>query len=197
VSRARQRPLAILRPVVRPAAAAALGLTLVLGAPLLAGCGTGQLTQTAAQVSAVDGAQGQVGPIAVRNVMLAFPESGENYQRGGDAPLKAVIVNTGLSEDELTSVRSPAAEMVQTQGQRALQPQLTLYAMPPSQGTQTGDTEVGARRLITIALVNLAEDIKPGRTVPVTFLFRQAGELTLDVPIGPPQQTGASATPTS
>ena len=196
MSSARQRPLAILRPVIRPAVAAGLGLTLAVGAPLLAGCGTGQVAQTARQVSAVDGAQGDVGQIAVRNAMLVYPQGGEHfYRRGEDAPLTVVIVNSGVPEDELTSVRSPAAEAVQVEGQRSLQPLHTLRAVAPSKDAdQSGGSEL-TQGQITIVLVNLVEDVKPGKPVPVTFLFRQAGELTLDVPIGPPpDESGAETT---
>ena len=200
MSGTRQRQLAIPRPAMlaamRPAVAAGLGLALLLGGPLLAGCGTGQLAQTAHLPSAVDGAQGQIGPIAVRNVTLVFPKGVGYYRRGEDAPLTAVIVNTGETEDELTSARTPYAEAVQIEGQRTLAPQLTLHAIAPSTaaGQSTGGAELGQGE-VAIKLVNLADDVRPGKTVPVTFLFRQAGELTLDVPIGPPAL--ASATPSS
>ncbi|HEY3261420.1 MAG TPA: copper chaperone PCu(A)C [Pseudonocardiaceae bacterium] len=176
MSSARLRPLAIL-----------------LGTLLLAGCGTGQETQTSTQQSAVDGAQGQVGPIAVRNARLAYPEGGAHrYQRGDDAPMLAVIVNTGTTEDELTSVSSPVAEVVQIEGQRKLPAQRTLRAVAPSSNaTQAGQGLTAGQ--VRIVLVNLAEDVGPGRTVRVTFLFRQAGELSMEVPIGPPAETGAAS----
>lgn len=190
----RLRPLAILRPVM------ATGL-LLLSAALLAGCGAGQQTQTAMHLSAVDGAEGQIGPIAVRNAQLAYPEGGEHlYRRGEDAPLTAVIVNTSTTGDELTSARSPAAEMVQIEGQRVLPGQRTLRAVAPSAApTPTtpsrGATEPSSQKLsqgqVRITLVSLAQDVSPGKTIRLTLLFRQAGELTLDLPVGPP---GSSTT---
>jgi len=177
VSSARQRPLAILRPAV----AVGVGLTLLLG-----GCGTGQQSQTAAQQSAVDGAQGQIGPIAVRNVTLAYPEGGDAvYPVGSDAPLLLTIVNTGTTEDELTSVTSPFASSVRIEGQRKLPAQRTLRAVAPADKSAQAAQNLALGQ-IRIVLEDLAEDAKPGKTVPVTLLFRQAGELTIDVPIGPP-----------
>ena len=76
------------RLIVTAALAAGLGLVAV-------GCSAGQVTQTDTQVAAVDGASGNAGPIAVRNVMLAFPPDGNRYHEGDDVPLTFVIANTG------------------------------------------------------------------------------------------------------
>lgn len=170
-----QRPLVILR----TAMAAGVGLTLLLG-----GCGTGQHAQTAVQQAAVDGAQGEVGPIAIRNARLAYPEDGEHFYRlGSDAPLLLTIVNTGTTEDELTSVTSSVGS-VKVDGQRALPAQGTLRTLDPSSGS-TQSTEKLDQGQIRILIEDLAEDVRPGKSVPVTLLFRHAGELTLAVPIGP------------
>ncbi|MFD5828842.1 hypothetical protein [Lentzea sp. NPDC060358] len=91
------------RLVVTAALAAGLGLAAV-------GCSAGQVTQTDTQVAAVDGASGNAGPIAVRNVMLAFPPDGNRYKDGEDAPLTFVIANSGSSADKLLSIKSDAAE---------------------------------------------------------------------------------------
>ncbi|GLY52147.1 hypothetical protein [Lentzea sp. NBRC 102530] len=89
--------------IVTAALAAGLGLVAV-------GCSAGQVTQTDTQVAAVDGASGNAGPIAVRNVMLAFPPDGNRYHEGDDAPLTFVIANTGSAPDKLLSVKTEAAE---------------------------------------------------------------------------------------
>lgn len=194
MSSARQRPIAS----PRPASAAGSGLPLRLGAallgalllltPVLASCGTGQVTQTASQLSAVDGAQGDAGPIAARNVMVAYPDDGRrSYPRGTDAVLVMTIVNTGSSEDELTSASSPSAESVEFGEPRTLAPQGTLRAVSAPAG---GSGTALARGQLRMVLTNLAEDVQPGRTVRLTLLFRQAGELTLDVPVGPPGGAG-------
>ncbi|GHH60289.1 hypothetical protein [Lentzea cavernae] len=85
------------------ALAAGLGLVAV-------GCSAGQVTQTDTQVAAVDGASGNAGPIAVRNVMLAFPPDGNRYHDGEDAPLTFVIANSGENPDKLLSIKSDASE---------------------------------------------------------------------------------------
>ncbi|MEV6714992.1 hypothetical protein AB0M48_23495 [Lentzea sp. NPDC051208] len=85
------------------ALAAGLGLVAV-------GCSAGQVTQTDTQVAAVDGASGNAGPIAVRNVMLAFPAHDNRYKDGEDAPLTFVIANSGATPDKLLSIKSEASE---------------------------------------------------------------------------------------
>ncbi|MGW6447859.1 hypothetical protein [Lentzea sp. NPDC055074] len=89
--------------IVTAALAAGLGLVAV-------GCSAGQVTQTDTQVAAVDGASGNAGPIAVRNVMLAFPPDGNRYEDGADAPLTFVIANSGSTPDKLLSIKSDASE---------------------------------------------------------------------------------------
>ena len=164
---------------------------LLLVTPLLAGCGTGQVTQTASQLSAVDGAQGDAGPIAVRNVLIAYPDDGRRgYQRGADAALIMTIANTGSAEDELASASSPSAELVKIDGPQTLAPQGTLRAVSAPAGGSGTSVGGPSRAQLRMVLTNLAEDVRPGRTVRLTLLFRQAGQLTLDVPVGPPGEAG-------
>jgi len=186
VSSARLRPLATLRPVL----VAGFGLALLLAGTT--GCGVGQSTQMSEQLAAVNGANGDAGPIAVRNAQLLYPEGGDHfYQAGSDAALVATIANTGATEDELTSVTTPAAASVAIDGQKGLPAQRTLLAIgEESTTTGAGGLEQGEVR---ITLEDLAEDVKPGRTVPVTFLFRRAGEITVDVPIAAPEEARAES----
>lgn len=86
-------------------------------AALLVGCGAGQVTQTDTQVSAVNGASGQVGMIAIRNAELQFPDNAQGvYAPGSNATLIVTIANTGIDPDELIGVSSPAATSVTIDG---------------------------------------------------------------------------------
>ena len=102
---ARQRPLVI-------------GIALLLGAlGALAGCAAGQVTQTARQDSTVNGANGEAGPIAVRDAEFVFPPGEDGfYPSGSSAVLKLTIVNTGGTPDRLATVQSPAAGSVRLDG---------------------------------------------------------------------------------
>lgn len=88
-----------------------------LAAVLMAGCSAGQITQTATQEPAVNGASGMAGPIAIRDAQLAFPSNAQGvYQPGSTARLIVTIVNTGIADDTLTRISSPAATSVRIDG---------------------------------------------------------------------------------
>jgi copper(I)-binding protein len=102
VSRETTRPLRKLLPAV------AIGVSALLG---VVGCGAGQVAQTAEMEPAVNGNMGQVGNLLLRDVMVAFPENGESYKVGEEAPLLLTIANRGGEDDELVRVTSPAGEV--------------------------------------------------------------------------------------
>jgi copper(I)-binding protein len=86
-------------------------------AVLLVGCGAGQITQTDTQQSEVNGSSGQVGAIAVRDAELMYPDNPQGvYAPGSSATLVVTIANTGILDDRLLSVSSPAATSVTIDG---------------------------------------------------------------------------------
>jgi copper(I)-binding protein len=102
----------------------------MMGAVALAGCGAGQITQTAEQTAAVNGASATVGQIAVRNAQIEFDTAAADraptYAAGANAPLEMVIVNTGDAPDRLVSASSPVASSVQISGETEVPGGLTL-----------------------------------------------------------------------
>ncbi|WP_433661336.1 hypothetical protein ACQPW1_03490 [Nocardia sp. CA-128927] len=85
-------------PVAALAAGAAIALT---------GCSSGQISQTADQVAAINGNHADVGKIALRNVHIVFPAQGTEYNntKGGKAIIALSIINNSPSvPDELTSL---------------------------------------------------------------------------------------------
>lgn len=230
VSRETTRPLRKLVPAV------AIGVSALLGA---VGCGAGQVAQTSSMEPAVNGNMAQVGKLMLRNVAVAYPENGEGYKAGDDAPLVLTIANTGMADDELVGVTSPAGKVEITgnpsiPGQSALQvvapeenpsasssassgaessAQSSESTAPETTGTSTSGsptsgseapstgtsgsesptmtttTEESAPDVVgTISLVitGLTGDLPFGKTVPVTFEFRNAGKVEVDLPVGSP-----------
>ncbi len=149
---------------------AAAALTLGL---LVSSCAAGQISQTADEVAAIDGANGGVGEIAVRNVELVTADTG-GYPKGADAPLQLQISNQGLSADTLTQISTPAAGSVAINGPLPL----------PAQSLVT----IGAQAPVTMTLKNLTAAISYGQSVPITFSFKTAGPITVQVPIAIPAQ---------
>jgi hypothetical protein len=199
----------------------------------VAGCGSGQVTQTDNMEPAVNGNKGDVGALALRNVAIAYPESG-GYDKGGEAPLLLTIVNTGGTDDELTAVSTPAAGTVEITGDKTLPARTALEAVAPDEsaasssveptesapasaessgassetsapgsaessasespsGTESSEPEstesaeapdvVG---MVYIQLRDLTTDLPMGKNVPITFVFANAGQITISVPIDNP-----------
>jgi copper(I)-binding protein len=97
--------------VIRSTSRSVLAGLVVVGGLALAGCGSGQVAQTAQQQGTIDGVSVQVGQLAVRDIALEYPNAGV-YKKGTTARLRMVVVNQGISADVLTDVRSPAASGV-------------------------------------------------------------------------------------
>jgi copper(I)-binding protein len=213
-----------------------LGSTvLALGAALvLAGCGAGQLTQTASQEPAVNGAYAQAKALFIRDAALQYPPNKQAYAAGSSAALSLTIVNTGGTDDELVSVTSDAAASAEVQGSKLIVAMNSLVVAVPAQtGATGGDSasvtpsptttsptttspspttsssstssttssstttpaptsatsaapvEVGKA---TIVLKDLGRPVWPGQTIKVTFVFRNSGPVTFDLPVAAPDE---------
>jgi periplasmic copper chaperone A len=165
VSRTARRPRRVLVPTA---------LSLLAAASLvLSGCAAGQYAQTAAQVASIDGANGTIGNIAVLNARLA-PTEREKYPAGSNARLLLWISNDSVNPDALSSVSTSAASSVKITGDPAV-PGQTLADFATDQGTQ-------------VTVTGFLQDQFYGQSIPVTFNFKNAGALSLNIPIQIPEQ---------
>ena len=208
-----------------------------LGAALvLAGCSAGQIAQTAGMEPAVNGGLGQAGDIAVRDVQFVYPDGGI-YPAGASVPLRGVIINGGLQDDELVDAISNWGRVTIT-GDKTLLAGHTLTldgtapapsstptttSGPSSTGSSTSSTGSSSSSSsttgsstgsstssstgsstssstptttsspakptigkVSITLVGLQEKVSVGKTVTVTFIFRNGGQATVTVPIANP-----------
>lgn len=197
--------------------AVAVGLVALLG---IAGCSAGQVTQTDSIEPAVNGNEGDLDDIALRDVVIAYPESGA-YEQGDQAPLVLTIINTDDADDELVSVSSPAAGSVELLGDATVPGRTRLRVIVPEEpveessapavtttdgaessapGTTSGQPGSSAQEttatptseaspevgVMSIVLTDLVADLPIGRNVPVTFVFADAGSITIQVPIATP-----------
>lgn len=137
----------MIRSMSRPALA---GLVVVAGFAL-AGCGSGQVSQTAVQSPTIDGTSAQVGSMSIRDVALEYPPQGL-YAKGSDARLRMTIANDATDGDTLTAVRSNVSSdvTITAAGSAAAGATPTLTATPPANtptatgtasGTPTGTAE--------------------------------------------------------
>jgi copper(I)-binding protein len=165
VSRTARRPRRVLVPTA---------LSLLAAASLvLSGCAAGQYSQTAAQVASIDGANGTIGNIAVLNARLA-PTEREKYPAGSNARLLLWISNDSVNPDALSSVSTSAASSVKITGDPAV-PGQTLADFATDQGTQ-------------VTVTGFLQDQFYGQSIPMTFNFKNAGALSLNIPIQIPEQ---------
>jgi copper(I)-binding protein len=138
------------------------------------------------------------------------------YPQGSTAPLRLWLVNQGAKDDLLLSVNSELASNAVVGGDKALTAGRTLAVGPaatpasPSSSTASsgastsasspsnvsptspaGTTSANAGTAQglgegSVALQGLKQAIWPGQTVKVTFVFRDAGPVTVDLPVAAP-----------
>jgi copper(I)-binding protein len=166
-----------------------------LGAALvLAGCGAGQITQTDTMLPAVNGALAQAGKLSLRNIGIANRNDCEQaYTAGSGAPLTLTIANEGGQDDELVSVSSENAASATIQGQKTVVARSTLVVGPADQAESASSSSAspttGQNSSLghaSIVLQGLKSVIWPGQLTPVTFVFRDAGPVTAQLPVAAP-----------
>lgn len=163
-------------------ALAACGLTAVLA---LSGCSAGQIAQTAAQQPAVNGTLTWVGDpttgIALRNLNVRAPQTGDYVQAGSGAELLFVAVNESPEQpDRLVSVTSDVGTVNLT-GDLRVPAGGTLIVGTPDGTPSALDATEGAGT--AQALVQLSQPISNGLTYPFTFTFERSGQKEVVVPI--------------
>ena len=155
--------------------------TVLLVLLALAGCsgaqaGTANLDRARIGLDSVDG---QVGPLRLLSVTIASPGTrGSLHIAGDSAALLLTIANDGDGEDVLTGATTDVAEQVVLRdGDEEAQPRADV---PVAAGGVAVLREVTGPHL---ELSGLSEALRSGFSVPVTFEFRDAGPVTLEVPI--------------
>jgi copper(I)-binding protein len=120
---------------------------------------------------------GAVGPdvdvteeLGLRQVQLAWPSDGR-YAEGEDAELYLALTNTGREPDALVDVRGPDfADATLTVDGRS--------GSIPVRGDD--NVYVGAEGAPSIVLEDLARPLRSSQSIPVTFVFEEAGQVTVD-----------------
>ncbi|MGH3595850.1 MAG: hypothetical protein ACRDUT_07765 [Mycobacterium sp.] len=181
-----------IRPSTTVAALAAGGF---LGAIALTGCGTGQLSQTAIQSSAVDGSQAVINNVALRNVHIQAAQTGDFLRPGRTVELVLVATNQSPDvADKLVAITTDIGT-VTVSGDPRLPAGGVLFV-----GTSDGHNKKAVDALEAAdtikAKVALTKPISNGLNYKFTFDFDKAGSTSLAVPISAglaPRQTEAPA----
>lgn len=163
---------------------------------LTGACAAGQHAQTAEEKPTLDGTYGSVGKIQIEGVAFHAP-SDASYPSGSSVPLAAYFVNNGNSPDKLLKVESSAFsggwDVVSS----------SSLGSGTSSGSGNGSPQtIGANSAVGFGMQNLNSSgatspkalvlrglakqdapLFPGTAVKVTFIFANAGQTTLTVPV--------------
>ncbi len=160
----------------------ALAMPAALVLTLCACSGPGPLDVPGPEVSggAIGPDEAVTGDLSVLQVQLEYPLDGV-YEEGEDARLYLGIANSGDTGDVLLEVTGPGfADAVDGDGG-------DVDVEVPA-----GDNVyVGAEGAPTITLLDLERPLRSSRSVPVTLVFRDAGEVTVEAVVAAEGQTPA------
>ncbi|MQA34733.1 copper chaperone PCu(A)C [Modestobacter roseus] len=151
----------------------------------LAGCGNEDELPTQDDVPTVEG--GAVGPneqvdsdVEVVGVHLEFPVDGQ-YEVGEDASLFFAITNTGTDPVTLVDVTGEDfADAVSSGGEAAGEDALAIE-VPPN-----ANVYVGAEGSPSVTLLELTESLRSSQSIPVTLVFEDAREITVEAMVAAP-----------
>ena len=174
-----------------------LCLTLAASSALVAlsACGSNREPQTYKPRYLGDAANANLNELALRAVSVLTPPDGETYLAGADATLVFTIANQGGTDDELLSIRTSGARSVVLNDSAQLPGTATASrsASRPLRSTAVKIPAYGAANGATALLVGLAEPLRAGNYLTVTFVFRNSGTKEVDVPV----EVGNSPAPRS
>jgi len=151
-------------------------------ATALSGCGTGQISQTAAQEPAVNGNRVTFNNVALRDVRIQAAQTGDFLQPGRTVDLVLVAVNQSPDfADRLVSITSDIGT-VTVSGDARLPAGGMLFVGAP-EGQRVAPGPLDPNKTVAKATVNLTKPISNGLTYNFTFNFEKAGQASVMVPI--------------
>ncbi len=164
---------------------AALVAVSVVTVATLTGCAAGFNAETNNIDSPGEGISGSVGDVKIRGALLADVD-----EEPGSGVLVMGVVNDGTETDALTEVRVADGEPADLG---------SSVSLPSRQLVQFGANEVapGAVYGGTYVLDGPPDRLVAGDFIPVSFTFRNAGSVTLDLLVLPASGDLATATPTA
>ena len=154
---------------------------LALLMPAIAGCEAGNGAPTLMFHAASAGAQTVVNGIRNTNVFVLGAPSGSTLPAGSNASLFLSLFNDGATDDTLQSISAAGAASVTLDGGTVAVPSeipVNLTGPQPS-----------------AVLTNLSAPLASGGYVTVTMQFKNAGPVTLQVPVEPQSYYWATYSP--
>jgi copper(I)-binding protein len=144
---------------------------LALLMPAIAGCEAGNGAPTLEFHAASAGTQTVFNGIRITNVFVLGAPSGASLPAGSSASLFLSLFNDGATADTLVSATAAGASSV------------TLDGAPVALPSETPVNLTGPQP--SAVLNNLSAPLASGGYIPVTLQFKNAGPVTLQVPVEP------------
>ena len=154
---------------------------LALLMPAIAGCEAGNGAPTLQFHAASAGAQTIVNGIRITNVFVLGAPSGATLPAGSSASMFMALFNDGANPDTLVSATAAGASDVALDGGTVPLPSETPVNL-------TGPTP-------SAVLTNLSKPLASGGFIKVTLQFKNAGPVTLQVPVEPQSYYWATFSP--
>lgn len=150
----------------------------LLSAAALSACGSGLQAKTYQSTGRVDGAVADVGGrggsrdgIALRHVHVAPPLEGSAHEAGSTVLVLGGVSNGSTQDDVLVGASSPLATTAVLTVDGVAVPEVPVRA--------GGTAPAGW----AVRLDGLTEALHAAQTIPLTLVFRDAGRVTLAVPV--------------
>ena len=172
-----------------------LAVAAVLLVGSLTGCGAGQHDATSGERATPYQADANLGALKIRAVTVTL--AGQTYSSptptsspttppivgGSSVPpdtqafISVVIVNNGTAPDGITGATVPGGQVSPTNASVSptIDPRGILRFVDPE--VTSSNNGVG------LAITGLTQPLQPGTTVPVTFSFQTAGQVTIHAPV--------------
>ncbi|HEX7322364.1 MAG TPA: hypothetical protein VF299_05420 [Mycobacterium sp.] len=171
----------------------------VATAATLAGCSTGQIAQTTDQAPAVNGTQGVIGQVALRDVRIQAAQSGAFIEPGQTVDLVFVASNQSTdTDDELTGISTNVGKVSLTGGKQLRAGGVLIVGTPAGEDLVSPTVLKELRKIeqtdTATASVTLDKPITNGLTYNFTFNFKESGPIGLAVPIAAGVATPSTAT---
>ncbi|RZQ64560.1 copper chaperone PCu(A)C [Amycolatopsis suaedae] len=133
------------------------------------------------------GTNTEVGAVKLRNVYVERPPAGA-YRPGEDARVAISLFATGRTDDRLTGVTSTDARAVRMRWDRACDGAAEPVLSIPLRGGEVpspSGTPVTGHLPYYLTISDFNREVPAGTTVPLTFTFAHAGEVTLQAKVQP------------
>ncbi|MGV0697334.1 hypothetical protein [Mycolicibacter sinensis] len=163
-------------------------VTALAVAAALAGCGTGQISQSADQAPAVNGTSATVGDLALRDVRIQAAQDGDALEAGQTVDLLFVATNQSTDTgEELTGISSSIGKVSVVGGRSVPAGGVLVVSAPAGPDLPTAPASKALSEVsnasTAAATVTLDKAISNGLTYDFTFDFKNAGPVRMAVPI--------------